>query len=218
MLKGRRSSAAALGCRGVDHYKKERSTMRNVNSKMVGCAVLVCMLAIVVMPSMASAVSWDPPNTRHTLTSTNLAFNVAAVGAGWLCSQSTFEGDVGSAQIVITSAVFTGCIGTGGADRCTNVTWTATGLPWTATPSTTNVQIHGVNVDIVYNGPAACQFTGQRINLTGTLSSGVFSNAAHDLNFAGGTGLIGHNAALGSNPVTVTGTITDDQRTLVITD
>jgi hypothetical protein len=174
--------------------------------------------AAFVMPSMASAVSWDPPNTRHTLTSTNLQFTVAAANAGSICSQSTFEGDVGSAQIVITSAVFTGCRGLLGADRCTDVTAVSTATPWTATPSTTNVQIHGVNVDVTFNGPAACQFTGQRINLTGTLSGGAFSNAAHDLTFAGGTGLTAHNAVLGSNPATVTGTITDDQRTIVVTD
>jgi hypothetical protein len=175
--------------------------------------------AAFVMPSMASAVSWGNGGTvRHTLTSQNLSFSVLAADAGSVCSQTTIEGDVGSSQIVVTSAVFTGCAGTGGrGDRCT-ATAAATGLPWTATPSTGNVQIHGVNVDVLFGGGAPCLINGARVNVTGTLSNGVFSNSAHSLTFSGASGLTAHSSLFGSQPATVGGLITDDQRSLTVID
>jgi len=152
------------------------------------------------------------------LTSQNLSFSVAAFNGGWTCSQTTFEGDVGTAQIVVTSAVFSGCSGIGTMGANCTATAAATGLPWTATPSTGNVQIHGVNLDFLFGGGATCRINGARVNVTGTLSGGVFSNSAHSLTFSGASGLTAHSSVFGSQPTTVTGLITDDQRTLIATD
>jgi hypothetical protein len=57
-------------------------------------------------------------------------------------------------------------MGNGAAANCT-ATLTPTGFPWTATAtSTTNIQIHGINIDVVVENtpgnPVLCQFTGGR--------------------------------------------------------
>jgi hypothetical protein len=84
------------------------------------------------------------------------------------------------------------------------------------TPSTTAIQIHGVNLDIVFSG-ASCA-TPTTVNLTGTLTGGAWHQAAHLVTFSADTGLTAHIPILGSAPVTVTGTIRDDEQTLVVTD
>jgi hypothetical protein len=179
--------------------------------------LVLLMMMMAVTSATASATSWDPPGTKHTLTSQDFSFSVAAANAGWTCSQTAFEGDVGASQVVVTSVVFTGCVGLGSSvDRC-SVTLSTTGLPWTVTPSTSNVQIHGVNIDLTY-GPLPCQVPGGRVTVTGTLNAGTFSNAAHDFRFTGGTGLSAHSTIFGTQPGTVSGTLTDDQRSLIVTD
>jgi hypothetical protein len=189
-------------------------------------AMTVCAFA---MPSIASAASWGVIGSEHTLHSANLGFtaDVTPIGAiGSSCAESTFTIDVrNAAALTITSATFRNCTGFGGAVGDCTVTPVATNLPWTATGTTTsNIQINGVRIDVRFEtkpGAAAgsCAFVhNQDILVTGTLNSGVWDPAAHQVTYNQATGLVGHNAQLGNNvPLTVTGTIRDTQQTLTLT-
>jgi hypothetical protein len=193
-----------------------------------GVLLLGVMLAVCgFVPSMASAASWSVIGTTHQLFSPNLSFTTTlpAVGqVGWLCNGSELDADVVSANTIeITSARFSECRGTFVLNACT-LTMTAAGLPWTATATATaNVQIHGVDVGMVFENtpgnPTACAlpFTS---TLTGTLTGGSWNSASNELFLQHADGLTAHNAVLGgvSTLVGVTGTYRDTTNTLTMRD
>jgi hypothetical protein len=198
---------------------------KKLSKKSVMLFVGVMAVAAFAMPAMASAANWGIVGSAHTLTSTNLSFNVAAIGAGSSCADSQFNADVRSAAVLtVTSATFTSCTGTGGAVHCaatvrgTNFHWSGTGL------TTTDIRINGVNVDVLFEqkpgDPTACgQFAGN-VSLTGTLGTGaagatVWDAAAHQVTITGAEGLTAHGS-FGSLPATVTGTIRDSAQTLTL--
>jgi hypothetical protein len=191
---------------------------------LFGVMLVVCAFA----PSMASAASWSPVGTAHQLFSPNLSFTttVPALGGalGSSCNVSEFTGSVVSANAInITAAVFRNCMGTGVEANCT-VTPTATGLPWTATAtSTTNVQIHSVNVTVQFENtpgnPVACA-AGTSTSVTGTLTGGSWAPGAtiagNELFFQHDDGLTSHTTAptIASNAAFVKGTFRDTTNTL----
>ena len=204
--------------------------MKKFSTKSVALfagAMAVCTFA---MPSMASASSWGTVGTHHTLTTTNLGFNSDLVGATSMCTTASFTARVTSAaNLKITTASFAGCTSAApifGA-TCTT-TWTGTSFPWTATAVTTsNIQIHGVNVDAFHEnhpgGGTACGvFTGQTFKITGTLAGARWhgNSGGRIIELAGSTGLVLHLPVAfgGSQALTPTGTLTDVQETLTVTN
>jgi hypothetical protein len=194
--------------------------MTKLSKKSMLLFAAVLSLSAFALPSMASATSWGPLGTAHTLTSTNLAFTVPAVAAGSICTNSRFHADVAavaSTTLTITAATFAGCTGTGSAGTGCTATATATNLDWAATGiSTSNVTIDRVDVDVVFAG--SCMVSGSSVRVTGNLAGGVFTTAGHEVVYtnATGTGLTAHIPGLGSFPATVSGTIRDDQQTLTL--
>jgi hypothetical protein len=190
--------------------------MKKLSHKYALLLAVVTALGAFTIPAVASAASWGVVGTNHTLTSQNLAFNIPAVGAGWTCTQFTLGSNVQSASVLtVTSAAFTGCAGTGSATGCVN-TVVATGLPWRATgTATTNVTIHNINADLTFEG-ASCSDNGLKINLTGTLSGGVWDATAHPLTYSAATGLTAHFIGVGSFAAGLTGSVRDDQQTLTL--
>jgi hypothetical protein len=182
------------------------------------------MLAVsaFVVPSMASAASWFQVGTTHQLFSSNLSFtaHTSPLGgeAGSSCAASEFDADVRSAQVLtITSGRFNNCTGTFAAANCV-ATPRFTGH-WSATAiSTTNIQIHDVIVDVLFEGGANCVANGATAVLTGTISGGaVWQPAANDALFSNATGLTAHFPGLSSS-TTVNGTLRDTSNTLRVFD
>ena len=181
---------------------------------LFGVMLVVC----VFVPSMASAASWSPIGVTRQLFSSNLAFTATgAVQAGSICNASEFDADVVSANTIeITSGVFTRCHGQFAAVNCT-VTPQGTNFPWTATAtSTTNLQIHGVNVDVLFENtvgnPTPCALLGVKLLLTGTLTGGAWDPASNSIELTHDHGLADHQivpAGGGTAQAFVTGTIRD---------
>jgi hypothetical protein len=202
--------------------------MKTLSQKSVllfGVMLVVCAF----VPSMASAASWSGGGSvTHQLTSNGLAFtaHTSPLGgaAGSSCAVSQFDSDVVSANTIeITRARFDNCMGSGLASPCT-ATVVGTGFPWTATAtSTTNIQIHGVNVDILFeNTPGsatACPAAGAKTLLTGTLTGGSWNSANSTANLVAEPGLAAHFLGTGiSSSTTVTGVISDPAGTLKMFD
>jgi hypothetical protein len=188
-----------------------------------GVLLFGVMLAVcVLVPSLASAASWSPVGTHRQLFSPNLSFTatVPVLGqSGSLCAASEFTGDVATSNTIeITNAVFTRCMGTIGAVNCTS-TPTGANFPWTATAtSTTDVQIHGVDVTVVFeNTPGnatACPNPGT-IRVTGTLTGGSWNPTSNEVTLEHELGLTAHVLGTGLNGVaTVDGTIRDTSGSL----
>ena len=188
---------------------------------LFGAVLAVCAF---VVPSMASAASWSPINTTHQLFSPNLSFNgltaLPDTTIGSSCAASEFDVDVASASTLeITSGSFQACRGSGSAADCT-ATAVGTRFPWTATgPSTTDVQIHGIHVDVLFEvGPGlpCTGANGAKITLTGTLTGGSWDPSSITANrrvtYRNASGLTGH--AGGAVAVTVNGDIRDTTGTL----
>jgi hypothetical protein len=182
----------------------------------------VCALA---MPAMAGAASWTGTLGNHVFDGSNpanrLAFSVAAISSGSTCAVAQFPIDIRSASDAqATHATFINCMGVGNAVNCT-ATATGTNFPWTVTnPTTANVTIDGVDVDVNFeNTPGnatACGVPGN-VRVTGNLSGGAWTNPAHEITFTNATGTTAHTS-LGSFPATVTGTLRDTAQTLTMAD
>jgi hypothetical protein len=189
---------------------------------LFGVMLVVCAF----VPSMASAASWSAIGTTHQLFSPNLSFtSTGALGqVGSSCNASEFDADVVTANTIeITSARFRDCMGTFGEVNCT-VTPTGQNFPWTATAtSTTDVQIHGVDVSVVFENtpgnPNACALA-TTVRVTGTLTGGSWAPGAtiagNELFFQHDDGLTVHTTAptIASNPVFLNGTFRDTTQTL----
>jgi hypothetical protein len=179
----------------------------------------VMALAAFALPAGASATGWEQDGagtTAHTLTSTNLAFDVGApASAGSVCTNSRFHTDLVGTTLTVTSASFAGCSGTGANGSGCSVVATPTNFHWTSTaPALTNVTVSGVNVDVAYSG--TCALNGRTVSVTGALTGGTWTNSTHQGVFAADTGLTAHTGLFGALPATVTGTLRDDQQTLTV--
>ena len=189
-------------------------------------AMAACAFA---MPSMASASSWGTIGTHHTLTSTDIGFSSDVTGTTSMCTSASFTARVVSTAIVeITTGTFAGCtlVAPALVATCT-ATWAGTSFPWTATAVTTsNVQIHGVNIDVYLESTATAPgdcggLGGQTLKITGTLTNAKWlGNATHQIELDGSHGLRSHASAAfgGTSAITLTGTITDMQETLTVTN
>ncbi len=202
--------------------------MKKFLKKGVLLFVAAMALCAFAMPSMASASSWGVVGSEHTLDSTTpVGFSAAALGIFSDCARSQFTVTVTStANIEIDSANFTGCTATGGAATvglCT-VTTTSTNLPWTATAVTTsNIQIHGVNIDLTYEnhpGSSSCIAAGLKQQITGTLTGARWhgNGAERTIELNGADGLVAHGGPISPTALAITGTIFDTQATLSVTN
>ena len=203
--------------------------MKKFSKKSVWLFAAVMALCAFAMPSMASASSWGPlANPEHTLDG-NLGFvsHVSSINSD--CARVQVTLDVVSAAVIeITGATFRDCTAAGaGIGTCT-VTATGTNFPWTATARTTSdIQIHGVNIDVFFEnhpGSAACGAAGVPLRITGTLSGARWTGNVGErvIDFpglsTGATGLVSHSV-LGNNVLmTQTGTLTDTQGSLTVTN
>jgi hypothetical protein len=201
--------------------------MKKLSNKGVllfATAMAFCALG---MPSMASGSSWGVVGSDHMLDSSTFGFDSDTIGYSTTCARTQFTAVLASAaSLEITSAGFTGCTwALSGTEPCT-VTSTGTNLPWTATAITTsNIQIHGVNIDMFFEdhpGAGGCVLDGLSLRMTGTLRAARWTgNGAgqHAIELLGSTGFVTHSAALGNGaPITLTGTLSDTQGTLTVTN
>jgi hypothetical protein len=173
----------------------------------------IAALAAMAMPAMASATTkWGPLNTNGTLTSSDLSVYNSSMSVGWYCTSSTLGYHVrtpASSTLDVTSASFSNCSGTQGWSGCT-ITLTATGLPWTATAtSTTDFQLNVGNVNVTVCG-------GGPMTWSGTLHPGSWNAATHTVAFSSAVGL-----ALGSGGgilgyTTVNGSFRNPTQTLTL--
>ena len=183
---------------------------------LFGAVLAVCAFAI---PSMASAASWSPLGTTRILEDTNLVTTRSApVHSTELCESVLYDADfISPGVVLITTATYLNCVGLDTATGCT-VTATGTRFPWTMTaPTTTNIQIHGVHIDVRYEtrppaGSTPCALNGLSETVTGTLTGGSWDPSATGANrrvtFNNDSGLTVHSA-LGSSPVLVSSTMRD---------
>ncbi len=184
----------------------------------------VCAFA---MPAMSAAASWGVIGTEHTLDSANISFTATDPVLGNItssCAESTFTVDVRSAgALTITSTSFRRCTGVGPNIGTCTATPVGTNVDWTATgPTTTNVQIHDIRIDVTFEtepGGAAgscANVNGASLLLTGTLTGGVWDPAAHQVTFNNAEGLVYHGPTGNAVRTTVFGTIRDTQQTLTL--
>jgi hypothetical protein len=173
--------------------------------------LFVVALASVASASSASAATFDGVG-QHTLTSSNLRFTTQ-IGFGTSCSSSVFEVNVpaSGATATVTSATFSGCVGTGGLSGTADIS--ASGFPWEVTTLgvANTVTIDGVRVH------ANVTSSSTTIDLSGSLTNGVFNCTTHVLEYnnAGDlTATITTPPPETTLPATVSGTLTDDQGTL----
>jgi hypothetical protein len=149
----------------------------NTIKKTTLIAVITAMAAIAV-PSMASAATWKPINTNKTLTN---VFPVEYLSGNLSvsCTNSTLGVHVrtpASSTLDITSASFTSCTGApGGGNPCGAAYITATGLPWTATTSGSNVTI---TEHLQVTAPFC--YPGSTFTIDGPVT-GSYNNSTHRL-------------------------------------
>jgi hypothetical protein len=184
-----------------------------------GSVMLFSLMLLICtsVPSLASAASWSPVATTHQLFSNNLTFmaHTGPVGlAGWRCAGSEFDAEVITANtIVTTSEHFSNCTGLIGFANCAT-TVVSTRLWFATAASTTNIPIHNIDVDVLFEGPA-CAADGLKVLLTGTLTGGSWNSSGNEAVYTNATGLTLHYLGVGmSSSVTATGTIRDTTNTL----
>jgi hypothetical protein len=149
----------------------------NTIKKTTLIAVITAMAAIAV-PSMASAAVWAPLNTNKTLTNTfPVVYDNPYLTT--TCANSILGVHVRvppSSTLDITSASFTSCTVSVQGSPCGSATVTATGLPWAATTSGSNVTFTE-HLTVV---AAQCYYRPYTFNIDGPVT-GFFDNATHGL-------------------------------------
>lgn len=191
--------------------------------------LLVAAMAATALaaPSAASAASWGPIGSTHVLDSPNLemTLDLIAFDVGVACTEAQLHVDIRSAaDATVTNLGFPrDCHGTDLAVGCT-ATLRATKLHWNMTgPTTNNVMIHGVHIDIHFEtrppaGSTPCLFDKDDFTVTGTLRGGVWDPTTHEITFnkATATGLTVHSPIGNNDTVTFSGTFRDTQQTLTL--
>ena len=200
--------------------------MKQLFQKTVPLAGAVLALCALGAPSMASAASWSSVGTTHQLFSSNFVFTQETPHVEFTCAASELDVDVASATTLeVTGAGFRACGGLGGIKTCM-VTITGTKFPWTVTaPTTTNIQIHGLHLDVQFennNGASTpCPINGTTLTLTGTVTGGSWDPSANGpsrrVTLKDQPGLTSHSAA-GSSPVQTSGDLRDTTGTLDLFD
>lgn len=203
-------------------------TLPRKSALLFGAMLAVCAFAV---PSMASAASWSPVGTTHRLFMSDLVFKTFQgppdITIALSCTATEFDADVVSASTIeITNGSFQNCRGLPGGvtENCT-VTVTGTRFPWTMTaPTTTNIQIHGIDADLTFEHPPganSCNTGGLRTTWTGTLTGGSWDPSAvgadRRITFATNTGTAFDNSGL-FGPLTVSGSLRDTTGTLNLLD
>jgi len=169
-------------------------------TKSLALAAAIAAMGAIAIPSMASAATWSPLDTVHTLTSpSSITFNIQGVS-----STSTFSCSSGprfSAQVRtpasslmdMTSTSTLSCTGTTNSFAPCNVALAMNGLPlWNVDgTSTTNVKVNSVNIEATFTSKPGqtCGLAGGVWTITGQLAGGVWSNLTRSLAFTNGTGL-----------------------------
>lgn len=195
--------------------------MKKLTKKSVMLFAATMAACAFALPSVASAASWGVVGSHHTLDSPNFGFTQTFGGSGMTssCTSSSFTARVlNGGDLSIQSGSFGGLCTFGGSavGDCT-LTLQATGFPWRATAVTTsNIQIHGIDIDITFENPPAatggvCNVPGLKETLTGILISGRWTgNTIHPrIDFADAEGLVMHSALGNGVPVTIRGSFTD---------
>jgi hypothetical protein len=85
-------------------------------------------------------------------------------------------------------------------------------------PTTNNVQIHGVFIDVRFEhtpapNPQNCPLVGADLTITGTLGSGRFAN--REIIYSNAEGLVSHSALGNGTPITARGTFSSTQNLTV---
>lgn len=192
---------------------------------LFGAVLAVCAF---VGPSMSSAASWAPLGATFAGTYEDFSWTqTVPVHLGMSCEHVEFDIDIDLPLVItVTSASWKNCSGSFSATGCTATT-TGTGFPWKMTaPSTTNIQIHSVRMDVRFEtrppaGSTACALNGVAETLTGTLTGGSWDPSATGTNrrvtFRSDPGLTSHSA-LGSSPVLVSGSMRSPAGTMNLFD
>jgi hypothetical protein len=176
--------------------------MKKTMTKSTLLFASIMALAAFAMPSMASAANWGPFNTNHTLN------GYIYVSTGALYNTVSCSGSLGvhvrapvASTLDITSASFSSCSVSIGQGVDCNVTATASGLPWTAIgTSTSDVRINVTDMTFTYSqkpGGPSCTLSGGVGHVSGTLTGGAWSAAAHKVTYASDPGL---SVNFGSGP------------------
>ena len=190
---------------------------------LFAAAMALCAFA---MPATASAASWGAVGLETTLDSPDVGFTSTTGAVGRIissCTSSSFTADVRSAAVLtITTGRFGGLctanLPDAGGATCTT-TAVGTRFPWTATvPTTNNVQIHGVFIDVRFEhtpapNPQNCPLVGADLTITGTLGSGRFAN--REIIYSNAEGLVSHSALGNGTPITARGTFSSTQNLTV---
>jgi len=202
--------------------------MKKLSKKGVLLFAAAMALCAFAMPSMASAATFGPANSEHTLDGINVGFINDANGVSSKCQRTQFTAHIpsGSGVLEITSTSFINCTIAGAAIGTCTTTATGTNFPWTATATTTsNIQIHGINIDVTFEnhpGSSACGAAGLKLLFTGTLSGARWTGdpGPREIDLpsgpGGASGLFSHSILGNGQPVTLTGTIFDTQNTLTV--
>ena len=181
--------------------------LKMVSKKSMLLLGAVMALCAFVLPSVASAASWTPVGTTDgRLDSSNFGFSIPAIVSGTSCTATTFSITVDSAAVAtVTGASLANCHGDVGSGVGCTLTTAGTGFPWRATAvDTTNVQIHGMDLDIYFETTPGtlneCANTGLQIRLTGTATAS-FTPSGRIADLSGATGLTAHVPGVGTLPV-----------------
>jgi hypothetical protein len=142
----------------------------------------ITALAAFAVPSMASAANWGPLNANKSLDSTSVTYtDQNAVAGGWTCSAQHYGVHVRpllTSTLDITAASWTNCGGFGSYAGCIAVL-TPTGLPWTATASSSTAVTFPIHAHVTF--PCG----GAPLDLDGTIA-GTWSAATHTVTFPSG--------------------------------
>jgi hypothetical protein len=143
----------------------------------------ITAMAAFALPSMASAAVWGPINTNKSLDATNVTYNdVNAANGGWTCTSQHLGVHVrtpASSTLDITAASWTSCSGFGQYAGCP-MFLTATGLPWTATASTSTAVNFPIHADV------SLPCGGAPFKINGTIHGPTWNASAHTVTFTSG--------------------------------
>lgn len=153
-------------------------------------------LSAFAISSTASAAIWTPANSNHTLSATNLFYTWWDGGPnGFSCGTTTLGVHARSplsSTLDVTSAAFSSCVAAYPYSTTCNITVTPSGLPWTATGTTTSdVRLNVADLAIAYSSKPSwsCPYGGATFHASGTLTGGAWNSGARSVTYSADTGL-----------------------------